>query len=289
MDTNPNIQIKKGNLRLDYKYFVFSGGEISVKLDTSNLLFFYDKSPYTIVARIQNANDAMAIAFIKDAIQQWDGTNPTINLFMPYIPYARQDRVCDKGESFSLKVFGDYINSLGFDKVRVVDPHSDVTKAVFDNLEIVTQLDVISGWRELSNCIGKTILVSPDAGSVKKISDIAKYFSHSKVIRADKLRDLATGQIKETIVYCEDLQGQDVTVCDDICDGGFTFTELAKELRKKNAGRIHLYVTHGIFSKGFQLLFKSGISEIWTTDSFSNTISNIHDTHVLNLADIIKL
>ncbi len=225
----------------------------------------------------------MAIAFIKDAIQQWDGTNPTINLFMPYIPYARQDRVCDKGESFSLKVFGDYINSLGFDKVTVFDPHSDVTKAVFDNLEIVTQLDVISNWRELSNCIGKTILVSPDAGANKKTSDIAKYFAHSSFIRSDKLRDLATGQIKETIVYCNDLQGADVSIIDDLADGAATFCFLAKELKKKNAGNINLYVTHGIFSKGFDTIFNSGITKVWTTNSFRTDLNQVENLNVFNL------
>jgi len=49
---------------------------------------------------------------------------------MPYVPYARQDRVCVPGESFSIKAFAALINMLAFDRVIVVDPHSDVVAAV---------------------------------------------------------------------------------------------------------------------------------------------------------------
>ena len=43
-------------------------------------------------------------------------------------------------------------------------------------------------------------------------------------------------------------------IVDDTCDGGRTFIELAKVLRARNAGKIELYVTHGIFSKGLKEL-----------------------------------
>ena len=32
------------------------------------------------------------------------------DLIIPYFPYARQDRVCDGGESFTLKIFANIIN-----------------------------------------------------------------------------------------------------------------------------------------------------------------------------------
>ncbi len=297
MDTNPNIQIRKGGSILDYKYFIFSGGEISVKLDTKNLKYLYDTLiPYTIVARIQNSNDALTLAFLKDAIERWHwnafAIKPTINLFMPYLPYARQDRVCDKGESLSLKVFANYINYLNFNKVKVVDPHNvSATEIAFDNnFEIISQFDVINRWASIYE-LGKTVFVSPDAGATKKTAEIAKYFSHDTFIRSDKLRDLTNGNIKETIVYCDNLKGQAVTIVDDLADGAATFAFLAKELKKKNAGNINLYVTHGIFSKGFEFLFESGISEIWTTDSFRTDIVDLsgkNRIHVLKLEDIIK-
>jgi ribose-phosphate pyrophosphokinase len=111
------------------------------------------------------------------------------------------------------------------------------------------------------------VLVSPDAGANKKTFEVAKYFS-TNFIRADKLRDLTTGQIKETIVYADDLTGKTAVILDDICDGGRTFIELAKVLKAKGAAKVILFVTHGIFSAGLDPLFAGGIDAIWTTDSF---------------------
>lgn len=281
------ITIKKGQNILDYKTFLFPGGEVGLKLNAANYKYTWDKSPVqTIIARIQNSADFMELAMAKDALSRIDDT--PINLVLPYLPYARQDRVCDKGEAFSLKVFANLLNSLKFNKVTIFDPHSDVTQAVIDNAKIITQFDLINKNLPLTNRIKNCILVSPDAGANKKTMETAKYLEHSNFVRADKLRDLSTGKIKETIVYCDDFKGQDVCVCDDIGDGMTTFIELAKVCKKRNCGKFVVYITHGIFSKGTRICFENGIDEIWTTDSyrwFSDNMSPRYDEkiNILNL------
>ena len=112
--------------------------------------------------------------------------------------------------------------------------------------------------------VGSTFVI-PDAGANKKTAKIASYFGHSSFIRADKLRNLSTGDILETVVY-GDVVGN-ITIVDDLCDGGKTFIELAKVLKQKGAEKINLYVTHGIFSKGTYPLYTAGIDYIITTNS----------------------
>lgn len=256
---------------LDYKSFTFPGGEIGLKLNSHNLRFFdfRDQEPVTIVARLQDAKDILSLAMVKDALGREKLKGRKIDLFMPYLPYARQDRVCDLGEALSLKVFCDYINFLNFSSVTIVDPHSDVGPVLLNNVHVISQFNIFDKWTALNNRVLEgLVFVAPDAGSNKKTSKLASYFNHTEFVRADKLRDLATGKIKETIVYCDDLKGKDVMIADDIVDGGRTFIELAKVLKQKNAGRICLYVTHGIFSQGMEVLFENGINEIWTTNSF---------------------
>ena len=53
-----------------------------------------------------------------------------ISLKLPYIPNARQDRVKKSEDVFTLKYFAEIINSLGFSKVTVLDPHSYVSEAL---------------------------------------------------------------------------------------------------------------------------------------------------------------
>jgi len=253
------------------KNILFPGGEVGIQLDDFNLKYRYTKAAYqTIIARIMDSNDILRLLNVVDALRRENDT--PIRLFMPYVPYSRQDRACNTGEAFSLKVFAKLINSQNFEKVTICDPHSDVVPAVFENIEVISQLAIINNFAEFHGMIAKgATLISPDAGANKKTSNLAAHFGHSSFLRADKLRDLQTGNIKETIVYADDLTGQTVVIVDDICDGGRTFIELAKVLKDKKAAKVVLYVTHGIFSKGVKPLFQGGIDEIYTTNAYNNT------------------
>jgi ribose-phosphate pyrophosphokinase len=267
------ITVIRNGFRQIPKTFTFPGGEIGIKFDMEDYKFSTwsptNRDQY-ILARIQSSDDIMELVMVKNALDNFHRAfDYNTYLVMPYIPYARQDRVCVEGESFSLKAFASIINSLKFKSVRVLDPHSDVVAAVIDNIRVDSQLSIISKYGNFFPVGTSGIFVSPDAGANKKTAELAKYFGHSRFIRADKLRDLATGEIKETIVYDNDLTGLSVIIADDICDGGRTFIELAKVLKRKGASKVTLYVTHGIFSKGTDVLFKNGIDEIYTTDSYS--------------------
>lgn len=265
-----NIAIIRAGKPVGLKVFDFPGGEVGVKIDIGALGTLASAPSQTIVARMQNSRDFMALALVTDALRRIDRT--PIELFMPYVPYARQDRIMVPGESFSLKVFANLINALEFDSVTVLDPHSDVTGALFERLKVITQLQIINGWRELTNRLMDVTLVSPDAGANKKTAAIAGYLGHRDFIRADKKRDLATGKIIETIVYADDLSGQTIAIIDDILDGGKTFRELAKALKAKGAAKVILYTTHGIFSNGVSVLLEDGIDELWVTNSFKTDI-----------------
>lgn len=264
-----NIKIRKGGRYLDCKFWQFPGGEVGVKLNADDYAYREEKAPHqTIIARIQNSNDVMALAMVKDALERFDET--PIQLFMPYVAYGRQDRQCVKGESFSLKVFCDLINSLNFEKVIICDPHSDVTPALINRVKVISQFDIINRFLLFINRVRTAVFIAPDAGANKKTATIAKFFDAEFFVRADKLRNLSSGEILETIVYREDFNGRDVAICDDLADFSKTFIELAKVLKTRNVGKIILYVTHGLFSGGFDHIFAGDIDEIYTTNAYRN-------------------
>jgi len=126
-------------------------------------------------------------------------------------------------------------------------------------LHFVRQLDLLTKP-------DKPILVAPDAGALKKVSSIAKALG-TQWVRADKSRDPATGEITGTVVYSEHVGQRDFLIVDDICDGGRTFIALAEALRPLTDGRVYLYVTHGIFSSGYDAL-TAAIDGIYTANSF---------------------
>jgi ribose-phosphate pyrophosphokinase len=108
---------------------------------------------------------------------------------------------------------------------------------------------------KLNGRSAQTMLVSPDAGALKKIYDIAKDFNIKNVVTASKVRDIESGNIIRTTLPTMDLRDiEQIIIIDDICDGGRTFIELANAIKEITEIPIYLVVTHGIFSGGFEKL-----------------------------------
>lgn len=236
----------------------FPGGESCIRLVNQG-----PDEPLTIELNFESNVDLFDLALLVDVIRRSYKVAPALQLFMPYAPYARQDRVCNPGEGLSIKVVADFINSLNFTNVCIMDAHSDVTAALFNNLDMIPQWGAA---KDVAEVVGvDTVLVSPDAGANKKVLKFAKEGGFSTVIRADKVRDVATGNIVDTVVYSEHVGDKDFLIVDDICDGGRTFIELAKQLRKLTTGKISLFVTHGIFSAGTKV-FDGLIDNVYTVN-----------------------
>lgn len=247
---------------IEYNLFQFSGGEWHIKLN--NLIDYSIVEKVIITTRIKNGEDIIKLLLVKDALEL-KGTKH-FDLIMPYIPYARQDRKCYDGESFSLKVFTNLINSLNFDKVITIDSHSDVAPALLNNCTNLSNLEYIKNTI-LADFNEKPILVSPDAGSNKKCNKLSIELSMD-LVKCDKVRNVKTGELSGFEVFSDNLFGKECLIVDDICDGGGTFIGLAQELKRKNAGKLYLFTTHGIYSKGFEI-FKGVFDTVYCTNSFS--------------------
>lgn len=255
------------------KEFKFSGGEMQVCLSDEAQAAIRGNLHATVLAHLRSSDDIMSLLLFTDAVRR---VNPRIkmNLIIPYLPYARQDRVMNPGEALSVRVMADVINLMRYDEVIFHDPHSEVGVACVNNGVNWPVQFIIGGFHReeehnaLSTQIKDMTLIAPDAGAMKKVMNVAKEFECESVVTCEKVRDTKTGEITQTRVHdLEKVTDKDVLIIDDICDGGRTFIEIAKVLGDKPKS-ISLYVTHGIFSKGLQPLFDAGISTVYTTDSF---------------------
>ena len=184
-----------------------------------------------------------------------------INLKLPYIPNARQDRVKTDEDVFTLKYFADVINWLEFKSVEVLDPHSSVSEALINNIKVLSPekyiLKAISSIEEeftinqstngdlASNQSDKSqnlLLFYPDEGAMKRYSGmIDRPFCFGI-----KNRDWQTGKIKDLMVSGEiDLiKDASVLIVDDISSRGGTFYHSALKLKELGAKELYFYVTH---------------------------------------------
>lgn len=228
--------------------FVFPGGESQVTVPAGLRDLADAASEFHIHALLKSANDVMQLFMLTDALRRLNPAVP-VHLDMPYVPYARQDRVCNPGEALGAAVFCKLINDQQYATVTVVEPHSDVTPALLQRVRVVDAAAFVQRALSAPAFAGGVTLMAPDAGARKRVQALAKTLGVAHVRYAEKVRDTQTGRITETRVP-DDIPEQPVLVVDDICDGGRTFLELAASLRDKTRQPIYLYVTHGIFSHG---------------------------------------
>lgn len=261
------MEIHINHKRVEFKSSLFAGGEMNFSLPVNT------GSPFnvSIMCNLHSSDDIFLLLLATDSLRRQGAK--AIRLTIPYLPYARQDRVCNAGEALSIRVLADIINAQKYYSVEVWDAHSDVSVALIDRCTNRPPEDFLSDFEGRFNK-ANTILVAPDAGSIKKVSSIGKKLN-MPFVRADKTRAI-TGEITGTVVYSDHIDGKDFLIVDDICDGGRTFIALAEQLRPLTNGRVLLYVTHGIFSYG-TAVFDGIIDTVLVANSFvKNLPENFH-------------
>jgi ribose-phosphate pyrophosphokinase len=238
----------------DLRRLSFPGGERHVML--GDTVAATTDAFWEIRADLYSPDGVMDLLLIHDALRRAVPEGSEMALYMPYVPYARQDRVANPGEALSAAVFCRLINSMQFSRVVIADPHSDVVPAL---LERVCILPAERFVRELQLRLGGALasrssiaLVAPDAGARKRVETMGARFS-LPVVYARKHRDTLTGRLS-CVAIDDDVPDLPLLVVDDICDGGGTFLLLAEALRKYTAHPLYLYVTHGLFTKGLAAL-----------------------------------
>lgn len=226
----------------------------------------------------ENDEECMRLYYIVKHIREHD-PECRLHLTMPYLPNARMDRTKSAKEVFTLKYFCEFINSLGFVNVRILDPHSDVGVALLNHVEVFKDrleklleravdeaFEDVDDWKD-------TLVFFPDAGAMKRYKDI-RAFKRVEMIYGQKQRDWETGKIlgldimnrngqNLTVgvgVDCETagLDGQCVTsvktflpfsgktilMVDDIISYGGTMYHSALKLKELGAKQIFAYASH---------------------------------------------
>lgn len=220
----------------------FPDGTPRINLDVENIKEDeYDGRPCILIDWFYENNDEIFYLMLIKKHLERHLTNVDYYLFMPYIPNARMDRVKNDDEVFTLKYFCDFINSLNFSRVYVLDAHSDVSTALLNNCENDNPRDYIKdAIRQISDDI---VLYFPDAGAAKRYSDL---FPEIIYCYGEKKRDWKSGKILGLDIRSNgiDLNGKTVLMIDDIIAYGGSLFYSANALKEAGVDKIYAYATH---------------------------------------------
>ena len=244
--------------------------DIEIKVDN-----FPDGAPlFRLDPKIKN-NQRITVTWLFDSMSElftlqcitdfYKGCN--LFLEMPYIPNARMDRVKNLDEVFTLKSFAKVLNAMDFKAVIVDNAHSDVSRALIDNIQDNGLQTIENFLKELP--LDVETIMFPDAGACKRYSSLEVVKQNYNIVIGQKNRDWRTGKILglEIKGKPEAIKDKNILIIDDICSKGGTFKYSAIELKKLGAKNIYLYISHCENVIDIEALKEAGITKVFTTNS----------------------
>ena len=189
----------------------------------------------------------------------------TVNIIMPNYPYARGDKKDEPRAPIPAKLVANLLVSVKIDRLVSVDLHATQIQGFidipFDNLYSVNLViecfnkSIFQGLT-LEERQNKFIVVSPDAGAVKRTLSFSEKMKLNTIIMHKQRSYVKANTIDKTIIIQEngggkyvDSVGKTAIICDDIADTCGTLLSVVDELVKHGIKSIICIITHGIFSK----------------------------------------
>lgn len=226
----------------------------------------------TIIQSTVNDSDFIALLQLIDACREAS----RINVVIPYMGYARQDKKFKKGEPISARALAGAIKA---DNVFTVNIHAESILDYFDAKAINLDATPMIG-RYIKNMEFKDpLIVAPDDGAIALARNAARDLGidYDYLEKTRLSGDSVTIQPKNM-----DVNGRDVIIIDDIISTGGTMAETISLLRKQGAHEVFAACIHPVFSNNAILkLFKAGVKGIIATDTIDKGVGVVSAAPVI--------
>ena len=196
-----------------------------------------------------------------------NGKARRITVIMPFLYESRQHRRTAR-ESMDCALALQELISMGVDNIITFDAHDPrVQNAIplhgFDTVQPAYQFvkGILNSVDDIQIDNDHLMIISPDEGATSRAVFLAS------VLGVDmgmfyKRRDYShivdgTNPIVAHEFLGSSLDGKDVWVVDDMISSGGSMIDVARELKKRNAGRIFVIATFGLFTNGLEKFDKA--------------------------------
>jgi ribose-phosphate pyrophosphokinase len=194
-------------------------------------------------------DDFMELVMLQDACYR-TGVDK-VTLIVPYFPYARSDKKDKSRVPIGGKAIANILAKV--DNIVSLDLHAGqeqgFTDRGFHNLYVVNYMAQFLVNNFFAADMSKYVLVSPDAGSIKRIEEYAELLKMNYII-LHKHRDYNNpGTVKSSdIIAKESFEGKIGVLIDDMADTCGTMMAAADELVKNGIEKVIIAVSHGVLS-----------------------------------------
>jgi ribose-phosphate pyrophosphokinase len=232
----------------------------------------------------------MEMVLMGDAIRR--GAPKTMVAVVPYMGYARQDKLHRPGEPVSARVIAKFIEVSKYKEIITVDLHNDAIVGFFQvpvtHVSALNTLAAEVGAMHVKN----GVIVSPDVGGTKRARNLA-YALDLPITVMEKKRYLDRHDVSESYEIIGNVKGKTAIIIDDIISTGGTIAHSATSLKEAGAASVIVLATHAVLAgEAKKHLESSSIDEIVITDTIdvpkTKLISKVHSVSIAPiLADAI--
>jgi ribose-phosphate pyrophosphokinase len=196
---------------------------------------------------------------------------------VPYLPYARQDKIWKPGEVLSAEIVVQLLSSAGFSSIATFDCHFLKKPGVFQYGGM--QIRNFSLNHELVEYFKKlkpgALFISPDQGA----SYIVDYVGGKsmKKTRGDYKKSKTTAMREVSKLETDiEVAGRDVIILDDMIAGGGTMIKAVRAVLSLGAKSVCCGCTHGLFlGDAYTKLQSAGAEEIVSSNTIASEASKI--------------
>ena len=262
----------------------FANGEIYVRPSES----VRGSDCFVIQSHCHPINDNIMEQLITiDALKR--ASARSITAVMPFFGYSRQDKKVLPREPITARLVSDLLMKAGADRLVSVDLHTGQLQGFISKpFDSLTALPIITDYLT-DKLEGKTTVLSPDAGGVKRAERYAKHLDAS-VAFIYKRRDPVEHNVSAALAMAGKVTDRNVVIVDDMIDTAGTVCSAAEMVRDYGAVSVRIAATHGIFSDpALDRIKNAPIDEVIVTNTLpvSADIESLDNIVVLSIAPIL--